>query len=72
MDDAELQIEDLAFGRSRQDGHNRSHSAGDVFRIVLATVPRTGNGWFRGLFESTTGLTSQSVFAEVGEWVAKK
>jgi hypothetical protein len=29
-------------------------------------VPRTGNGWFRGLFEAATGVCSLSVFEEHG------
>lgn len=43
----------------------RIHTSWPLFLLVgVATVPRTGNGWFRGLFEGTTGLRSLSVFAE--------
>jgi hypothetical protein len=33
-------------------------------RIILASVPRTGNGWLRGLLEAATGLGTVSVFPE--------
>ena len=33
-------------------------------RIVLATVPRSGNGWIRGCLEGATGQATHSVFPE--------
>ena len=35
-----------------------------LHRIVLSTVPRSGNGWIRGLLEGATGLATESVFPE--------
>ena len=46
--------------RHTPDGTATTHSP----RIVLASIPRTGNGWLRGLMEATTGVATVSVFPE--------
>eukprot|EP00049_Salpingoeca_infusionum_P010630 m.183781 g.183781 ORF g.183781 m.183781 type:complete len:375 (+) comp14697_c0_seq8:90-1214(+) len=35
-----------------------------IDRIVLASIPRSGNGWMRGLLEASTGVATESVFPE--------
>eukprot|EP01147_Barroeca_monosierra_P004252 gene4252-6578_t len=49
---------------SRRISKNVPTTVNGVHRIILATVPRTGNGWLRGLLESATGVATESVFKE--------
>jgi hypothetical protein len=35
-------------------------------RMLLATIPRSGNGWLRGLIEAAIGVGTLSVFPEEG------
>ena len=35
-----------------------------TYRMVLATIPRSGNGWLRGLIEAAIGIATESVFPE--------
>eukprot|EP00040_Diaphanoeca_grandis_P021096 m.112324 g.112324 ORF g.112324 m.112324 type:complete len:373 (+) comp28186_c0_seq1:213-1331(+) len=43
---------------------NGATSVLKTHRIILATVPRSGNGWIRGLLEASTRLTTGSVYRE--------
>ncbi len=36
----------------------------NTYRLVIATIPRSGNGWIRGLIEAATGIGTESVFPE--------
>jgi hypothetical protein len=46
-----------------QDG---SVSVSPTRRIVLATIPRSGNGWIRGMLEGSTAVATASVYPETG------
>jgi hypothetical protein len=37
---------------------------GPPYRLVIATIPRSGNGWIRGLLEAAVGVATMSVFPE--------
>eukprot|EP00045_Choanoeca_perplexa_P006720 m.58099 g.58099 ORF g.58099 m.58099 type:complete len:236 (+) comp13754_c0_seq11:134-841(+) len=36
------------------------------YRLALATIARTGNGWMRGMLESALGVATESVYVEPG------
>eukprot|EP00730_Choanoeca_flexa_P019106 TRINITY_DN9320_c0_g1_i3.p1 TRINITY_DN9320_c0_g1~~TRINITY_DN9320_c0_g1_i3.p1 ORF type:complete len:365 (+),score=39.33 TRINITY_DN9320_c0_g1_i3:431-1525(+) len=38
----------------------------ESYRLALATIARTGNGWMRGMLEAATGIGTESVFPEAG------
>ncbi|EDQ85592.1 uncharacterized protein MONBRDRAFT_11714 [Monosiga brevicollis MX1] len=40
--------------------------AGQQYRLVLASIARSGNGWMRGMLEASTGVATESVFEEPG------
>eukprot|EP00048_Salpingoeca_helianthica_P001092 m.46514 g.46514 ORF g.46514 m.46514 type:complete len:358 (-) comp11140_c0_seq2:30-1103(-) len=45
---------------------NTNTSINVNMRMVLATIPRSGNGWLRGLIEAAIGVGTLSVFPEEG------
>eukprot|EP00041_Stephanoeca_diplocostata_P010528 m.167201 g.167201 ORF g.167201 m.167201 type:complete len:455 (+) comp18186_c0_seq2:406-1770(+) len=38
----------------------------DPLRIIIATIPRSGNGWIRGMLEAVSGIATSSIYAEIG------
>ncbi|EGD76525.1 hypothetical protein PTSG_07642 [Salpingoeca rosetta] len=51
-------------GNPARVSRNAPRTVYGIHRLVLATVPRTGNGWMRGLLEGATGVATESVFKE--------
>eukprot|EP00056_Hartaetosiga_gracilis_P015096 m.241256 g.241256 ORF g.241256 m.241256 type:complete len:364 (-) comp19463_c0_seq1:1112-2203(-) len=62
------QVEDrsriASFGDPKRISKNAPKDVNGIHRIALASIPRTGNGWIRGLIEGATGVASESIFKE--------